>query len=64
MSIEIKIIYPDIYNKHVEMIKNIQKPHLGKEDFMSKLIVDMCTKQLIKIAQVAIPETMLVKKSC
>ena len=63
MSMEIKIIYPDIYNQHVKMIKNIQKPHLGKEDPMSKLIVDMCTNQLIKIAQVAIPER-LVKKTC
>lgn len=62
MSIEIKIIYPDIYNKHIQMIKNIQKPFLGKQDIMSKGIVDMCNKQLIKIMEIAIPNSLIVKK--
>ncbi len=63
MGIEIKIIYPDIYEKHVKMIKNIQKSFLGKSDMFSKTMVEMCTNQLIKITQVSIPER-LIKKLC
>ncbi len=59
---EIKIIYSDIHNQHVQMIKNIQKPFLGKSDILSKAMVDLCNKQLIKIHEVAIPKYLLRKK--
>ena len=35
---QIKIIYPDIHNQHIKMIKDIQKPFLGKQDTLSKVI--------------------------
>jgi len=43
------------------MIKNIQKPFLGKLDVFSKVMVDLCNKQLIKIAEVAIPKYLIRK---
>ncbi len=54
--IKIEIIYPDIHNQHVQMIKNIQKPCLGKSNILSKITVDLCNQQLIKINEVAIPK--------
>ncbi len=59
---QIKIIYPDIHNQHIKMIKDIQKPFLGKQDTLSKVIVDLCNKQLIKIMEVAIPKYLWKKK--
>lgn len=56
---KIEIIYPDIHNQHIRMIKDIQKPFLGKSDILSKAIVDLCNKQLIKINEVAIPKYLL-----
>ena len=60
--IECKIIYPDIHNEHVQMIKNIQKPFLNKTDPLSSTIVDMCNKQLIKIMEVSIPNQLIKKE--
>lgn len=59
---KIKIIYPDIYNQYIKMIKDIQKPFLGKQDILSKAMVDLCNKQLIRINEVAIPKYLLRKK--
>ncbi len=59
---KIEIIYSDIHNQHVQMIKNIQKPFLGKSDILSKAMVDLCNKQLIKINEVAIPLCLIRKK--
>ena len=59
---KIEIIYPDIYNQHIKMIKGIQKPFLGKSDILSKAMVDLCNKQLIKINEIAIPKYLLKKK--
>ena len=50
--IKIEIIYPDIHNQHIKMIKDLQKPFLRKQDTLSKVIVDFCNKQLIKILQI------------
>ncbi len=59
---KIEIIYPDIHNQHIKMIKNIQKPFIGKQDTLSKAMVDICNKQLIKINEVAIPKYLLVQE--
>ncbi len=59
---KIEIIYPDIHNQHIRMIKDIQKPFLGKQDILSKVMVDLCNKQLIKINEVATPKYLIRKK--
>ena len=60
--IKIEIIYPDIHNQHIKMIKSFQKPFLGKSDPLSCAMVDLYNKQLIKIAELAIPEYLWRKK--
>ncbi len=55
---KIEYIFPDIYYKYIKIIKKIQKPLLGK-NIISNSIVDMYNKQLIKIAEVSIPNILI-----
>ncbi len=57
-----KIIYSNIHNQHIKMIKNIQKPFIGKPDILSKAMVNVCNQQLIKINEVATPKYLIRKK--